>query len=262
VGSAAHGSSARGSDIDIVVVCKKDGLEAVQSAVCEQEMDALRGPVDRVLDLTVVSPSQTQKLFELGSPFAFALCRGRVLDDDGYLSSLVARYPRVPGRKYALTTLYQSIMVPYYGSFRSLHRNAQTHNCSPECCKERRSGCQGFASTDVPASVIMRMLYVTLPLRGFMPLTKEDVIAFAGLVYGEESAEAVRSVVSMARTDGKRIYYYDYQQFKRLAGMLYREILSAVGIDSGVSRMLHDGASMVQGKYGQLKNSELRRCVQ
>jgi predicted nucleotidyltransferase len=263
VGSAAHGSNERGSDVDIVIVCKKDGLDAVLSAVAEREMDdALRGPVDRVLEFTVVSPSQTEKLFELASPFAFALCRGLVLDDDGYLASLADRHPRVPGRKYALTALYQSIMVPYYGSFRSLHRNAKGRSCSSECCRDRRSACEGIASADVPVSVIMGMLYVTLPLRGCMPLTKEDVIAFTRLVYGDESAEAVHIAVDLARNKGTPIYYTEYQQFKRFAGMLYREILGAVGTGRAVSRMLHDGASMVQGRYGQLKDRDLRRCVQ
>ena len=263
VGSAAHGSNGRGSDVDIVIVCKKGRVEMVQSAVCERELNqALSGTADRVLEFTVIGPGETEKLFRLASPFAFALCRGLVLADDGYLGSLAGRYPLVPGRTYALTALYQSIMVPYYGSFRSLQRNAQGLTCSPECCRDRRSACEGIASADVPVSVIMRMLYVTLPLRGCMPLAKEDVITFSRRVYGVESAAAVQRAVSLSRSEEKRIYYTEYQQFKRLAGMLYREILGLVGTGRAVSRMLHDGASMAQERYGQLKDRDLRRCVQ
>lgn len=263
VGSAAHGAEASGSDFDVVIICRKDGVEAVQSAVAGQELDEAMGPRGgRALEITVIGPGETEKLFELASPFSFALGRGVVLADDGYLGSLLGRSLRAPGRKYALAALFQNIMVLYYGSFRSLHRSAKTNNCSSECCRERRSGCTGIAAMDVPATVIMRMLYVTLPLRGCMPLTKQDVTEFARLEYGDESAEAVRRAVALSRSDEKRIYYSDYTLFKRIAGMLYREILAAVGNGRSVSRMLKDGAFMAQGRFGQLKDADLRRCVQ
>lgn len=263
VGSAAHASNEDGSDVDIVIISKEDGLEAVLGAVAEQEMEnALSRPGERGLEFTVLSPSQTEKLFKLASPFAYALCRGIVLEDDGCLAGLAARPPRAPGRKYALTTLYQSIMVPYYGSFRALQKNAKKKGCTAGCCADRGAECGGIGSTDMPATVIMRMLYVTLPLRSRMPLAKEDVIAFTEKVYGTGSAEAVRKAVSLTRNSARRITYAEYQQFKRLAGMLYREILGAVGIDRSVSSMLRDGASMMQGNYGALKDRDLRRCVQ
>jgi predicted nucleotidyltransferase len=263
VGSAAHASSASGSDVDIVIICRKDGLETVQGAVAGQELDEAPGPRSgRALEFTVIGPAETERLFALASPFSFALGQGIVLDDDGYLGSLLARSRRAPGRKYALSALFQNIMVLYYGSFRSLHRNAKANNCSSECCRERRSGCEGIAAVDAPATVIMRMLYVTLPLRGCMPLTKQDVLAFTRLEYGDESAGAVLKAVALSRSDDKRIYYADYKMFKRLAGMLYREILAEVGTGRAVSRMLHDGACMAQGRYGQLKDRDLRRCVQ
>lgn len=263
VGSAAHGAETSGSDIDIVIICRKDGIEAVQSAVAGQELDeALGSGSGRALEITVIDPGEAEKLFGLGSPFSFALGRGVVLEDDGCLGSLLGRSFLAPGRKYALGALFQNIMVLYYGSFRSLHRSAKANNCSSECCRERRSGCAGIAAADVPVTVLMRMLYVTLPLRGCMPLTKQDVTAFTRMEYGDESAEAVQRAVELSRSDEKRIFYTDYLMFKRLAGMLYREVLAAVGTGRAVSRMLHDGACMAQGRYGQLKDRDLRRCVQ
>jgi len=263
VGSAAHGARDSGSDIDIVVICKKKGFDSVQNAVCEQEMDeASSGRQDPVIEYTLLDPSQTQKLFKTASPFAYALRRGEVLEDDGYLENLTGgRHPRAPGRRYVLTALYENIIVPYYGSFHALEKNAKKNHCSRECCIER-AGCEGLAKGGIPARVIMRMLYVTLPLNGRMPLTKGDVIAFAAQVYGEESAETVRKAARMARNDKAPVYFTDYQQFKRLAGALYREILGFACIDKAVRRMLCDGASMVQGKSRQLKDANLRKCVQ
>ncbi|MHB8845127.1 MAG: nucleotidyltransferase domain-containing protein [Nitrospirota bacterium] len=263
VGSAAHQSDASGSDVDIAILCRKDGLETVQSAVAGQELDEALAPRSgRALEITVIGPRETEELFELASPFSFALGRGVVLADDGHLGSLLGRAPRAPGRKYALTALFRNIMVLYYGSFRSLHRSAKANNCSSACCGERRSGCTGIAATDVPATVLMRMLYVTLPLRGCMPLTKQDVVAFTRMEYGDESAEAAQRAVALSRSGEERIYYSDYTMFKRLAGMLYREILAAAGTGRAVSRMLQDGACMAQARYGQLKDHDLRRCVQ
>jgi predicted nucleotidyltransferase len=261
VGSAAHGTRGPGSDIDVVLICTDRGYEAVQSALCEREIaDALAGR-DRTAEFTVLGPADARRLFKLASPFAFALRYGRVLEDDGFLRSLTAASsPAAPGKRYGLTALYEQIVVPYYGSFRELQASARSRGCSSNCCRSR-ADCPGLASTDMPAKVILRMLYVTLPSRGYMPLTKGDVITFTGRAYGAENAAIVEQAVSRSRTGTSAFSYAEYEAIKRLAGMLFREILGIVGSTAAVRRVLADGARIMQGDFGQVKDRKLRACV-
>jgi predicted nucleotidyltransferase len=263
VGSAAHGAHDSGSDVDVVVICKKEGFETVQNAVCEKELnDAFGSRRDPATEYTLLNAPETQGLFRTASPFAYALRHGALLEDDGYLRNLAeGRHPRAPGRKYVLTALYESIIVPYYGSFRALEKNALMNRCTRECCADR-AWCGGLPHGGTPARVIMRMLYVTLPLKGCMPLTKGDVVFFAAQVYGEESGEIARTAADMARNDAAPVSFIDYQRFKRFAGTLFREILGVAGSGRAVRTMLRDGASMVQGKSWQVKDGNLRKCVQ
>lgn len=261
VGSAAHGALDAGSDYDLVLICRKTGFTAVQNAVFEQEIsDALRC-WGRMMEYTLLLPVDARRLFRQASPFAYALRHGAVLYDDGFLCGLTAgRYDPSPGRKFCLTALYENIVIAYYGSFCAAEKDARTKGCSSACCRERPI-CPGLSPAELPAKVIMRMLYVTLPARGAMPLNKGDVVAFARRIYGEESAKVVVRAVALGRSGGESYRYSDHVRFKRLAGALFREILDIVGNTSSVRGLLADAASIVQGRYGQVKDRTLRACV-
>lgn len=261
VGSAAHGARTEGSDIDVVVVARERAGTLVQEAVAEHALDrALRG-AGIEMEYVVLRPSEVNELFRLGSPFAFALREGAVLWDDGSLPALRAeRTLRAPGRKYALRALYETILVPYYGTYRALEREARSRGCMRSCC-EANARCPGIGPADLAGRVLLRMLYVTLPARGCMPLTREDVITFAGRLYGDERSDLARHAAVMARTRAASIRYGDYLQLRRFAGELFREVLGTIGSSRDLRGMLADAAHLVLGRYGQVRDRRLRRCV-
>ena len=213
------------------------------------------------MEYTLLRPAETRRLFLEASPFAYALRYGAVLQDDGFLTGLAAgSYPQAPGRTYLLRALYETILVPYYGSFRALQQSARKNRCSLVCC-ESRTDCPGLTPADTAARVILRMLYATLPARGYMPLTKRDVVVLTRRVYGDESAAAVQKAVELCRLAMPSVRYVDLVRFKRFAGARFREILATIGSTPALQSLLADGARMVQGRYGQVRDRNLRRCV-
>ena len=263
VGSAAHGAADAGSDRDIVLICRRTGYAAVQEAVFEHAVaTAERRAADGELDITVLLPADAKRLFRLSSPFAFALRHGDVLHDDGFLRGLTAGWAgTAPGREYCFAALYERIVIAYYGSFSAAERAARASGCSLACCSARRE-CAGLAPAGMPGRVIVRMLYVTLPARGAVPLSKTDLVAFVRQFYGEESALTAEQSIRTGRNGGGPYRYEDHVRFRRLAGVLFREILGIVGGAYSVRGLLADAASIVQGRYGQVRDRTLRSCVQ
>ena len=261
VGSAAHGWLDERSDRDVVLICRKEDLAAVQNALFEQELSDGMLRRECRMEYTLLQQSDACRLFRQASPFAYALRYGAVLHDDGFLRGLLAGSSSpAPGRKYCFSALYENILVPYYGSFRAAERDARAKGCTADCCGGRPD-CPGLLPADMPATVIMRMLYVTLPVRGYIPLSKRDVILFVRRVYGTESTEIAERAASLSRNGGEPYRYDDHVRFRRLAGSLFREILSIVGSTGAVRGLLADAASIVQGRYGQVKDPALRACV-
>lgn len=261
VGSAAHDDLAQGSDYDVVLICGEKGIALVQDAVFEQSVaDRLCGQ-GRTVEYTLQRPSDVRQLFRMASPFGFAIRRGAVLFDDGCLRGLAAEPHRAaPGRKFFYTALSERILVPYYGSFRALAKSARKLGCSIACCSGRPD-CPGLSPADMPATVILRMLYVTLPGRGCMPLSKEDVVVFTRRLYGPETAEIVAHAVRQARDGSAGFRYADLQRYQRLAGRLFREILGMINRPAAVRGLLADGARLVQGQYRLVRDRKLRSCV-
>jgi hypothetical protein len=105
------------------------------------------------------------------------------MKSDGYLDELKERYADIiPHRSYVFKALYEGIITQYFGSITGLCRDISiSHGYGERCVQDK--GCAGNGPLDKLANVIMNMLYFTLPARGYMPLTKEDVEAFTSKAY-------------------------------------------------------------------------------
>jgi len=262
VGSAAFGLRSKNSDIDVVIICKDEDHDGVQSAVCEEEINASLDPVHKeTFEFTVLRDSHIKELLRMGSPFMYSLANGVSLDDNGYLKKLKAKgFPAPPGRNYFMKVLREDILVQYFGSMRSIEQAAKENGCSGECCRMTLN-CTILPSPHVFAKTIMRMLYVTLPVNGYMPLTKKDAIEFSRIVYGTEGERAVEMAVQHARTNNSSVRYDDYVIMKHFAGKLYRESLAAAGMGYELKEMLKDVSNLMRGNYHHIKDEQLRSCV-
>lgn len=261
IGSAAHGLESEDSDIDVVIICRERGYDAVRDVVCEREI-AQSGQLEpQKIEYTVLSPAETEELFRMASPFAHAILRGTALIDDGYWAKLKKRGCEVrPARPYVMKSMRETVIVQYFGAIRTLQGAIKENACSDVCCTERR-GCPGITAGNVLARVIMRMLYITLPSRGYIPVTKADIIHFASEVYGETSLGTLERVVSTLRREEQPFLYRDYVMMKPLATRLFRETLSVANFGADVSAALKNVTSLMRGDYGRIKDRALRACV-
>jgi hypothetical protein len=107
------------------------------------------------------------------------------MKSDGYLEELKERYADIiPHRSYVFKALYEGIITQYFGSIAGLGRDIRiSHGYGGRCVRDK--GCAGHGPVDKLANVIMKMMYVTLPARGYIPLTKDDVAAFTSKAYGK-----------------------------------------------------------------------------
>lgn len=262
VGSAAYGLRTNNSDVDVVIICKDADHERVQSAVCEEEINASLDPShNEKFEYTVLSDSNFQELSRMGSPFLFSIANGVVLEDNGYLEKIRAEgFPAPPGRNYFMKALREDVLVQYFGSMRSIENAVKENHCTEQCCREIPD-CNALPSPHVFAKAIMRMLYITLPANGYMPITKKDAVAFSRRVYGEYGERVVQIAVEHARVDNSSINYTDYMIMKHFAGKLYRESLEAAGMGGELRDILKDVSRLMRGKYGAIRDHRLRTCV-
>jgi len=102
IGSVVFGFDEKGSDIDIVVICKEEGYEEVSHVLHKRMMDE-----GLKVQYSVSRPSHVEWIFMIGSPFANSIRHGVVLKDDGYLKSLLENkeFPLKPIREYYLEAL-------------------------------------------------------------------------------------------------------------------------------------------------------------
>jgi hypothetical protein len=82
----------------------------------------------------------------------------------------------------------------------------------------------GHLTGDFLARVISRMLYVALPHRGLMPLSKPEAAALALEAYGRESWRPVALAMNVLRKD-RSISYRDFRTLFPFARRLFRECL-------------------------------------
>ncbi|MEE9523146.1 MAG: hypothetical protein V3V59_00180, partial [Thermodesulfovibrionales bacterium] len=121
--------------------------------------------------------------------------------------------------------------------------------------------CAGLSQGDVLAKTVMRMLYVTLPARGCMPLSKRDVVDYSSQIYGEGILKPLNKAIEIMRYENTPIYYSDYKSLKSLAVRLFREVLSIVGMKRDVLRILKNAARLIRGDYSKIDDEALKKCV-
>jgi predicted nucleotidyltransferase len=262
IGSMAYDIQEEGSDIDIAIICKDNGFDSFREFLFDKELEGHgRSRSGRRFEFTVLDEANAERYFRMASPFAYAMRCGAILKDDGYFRRLMGRdYPIFPGRVYCVSALYENISVQYYGAIDKIEKDIKQNKCSYDCCSERKS-CNGRCQAEVLAKTIMRMLYVTLSSRGYVPLSKKDVMEYANEVYGENVSEPLHMVIDIMRRDLKNIYYSDYKQLKLLAVHLFGELLSTVGLKPDVLRILKNAVRLIRGDYSEIDDSALNKCV-
>jgi predicted nucleotidyltransferase len=262
VGSTAYGAQTSKSDIDMVIITTTGGHEKVCDAVIEKEIDeALDCGESSKFEYTVLSSRQTEKLFQISPPFAYSIRHGAVIQDDGYLLLLRnKRFPLLPGKKYYTTCLYENIATPYYGMLKKLQNETRKRGCST-LCRRKDSECEGLQTAHMFAKLIMRMLYVTLPSRGMIPLTKAEVIIYAKKAYGSQGENVAKQVVSLMRDKQSSFCFDEFKMLKKFAVQLFKEILNVIGMKKNVRDIIRDAARVAKGDYHLIDNNAMRNAV-
>ena len=98
----------------------------------------------------------------------------------------------------------------------------------PEGLCTQNGRCMGHFSGDILARVISRMLYVTLPARGLLPLCKPEAIKMAVEVYDRSSWRPVALAMNVLRKD-RAISYHEFQVMMPFARGLFRECIRICG---------------------------------
>lgn len=263
IGSTAYGMQTKGSDIDLVLIARTNRLESICDFVLASELEQNHGQrQDHArIEYTVLTAAQVEELFLLASPFAFAIRCGRVLHDDGYHAALCNKpFPSRPVKAYYTKCLYDNIARQYFSLLRKTEDEVRKNGCSPNCCHHHGS-CTGLtAGADLPV-VILRMLYLTLPYRGLIPLTKNDVVDFAETFYPAEITTGVTRAVTLLRKNADSISYMDYRALKKASVKLFREILSILGRCDDARTILKDAANTARGSFQFITDTPLRNCL-
>ncbi len=261
VGSGAQGTQTRESDLDFVVIAKEKYLEPVCGAVFDNDISLdSAGAGGGSLEVTVLTESQAEELFALASPFAFAIRYGRLLVDDGYLAAMLAKpHPGIPTREYYRKSLFEGVACQYFSGAKSLEGAVREYDCSLDCCKSGNAHCDLLPTALLP-KLIFRMLYLTLPCRGLMPLCKDDVIVFAEAFYPPEVSSAVKTAARLARGKSDVMSFPVYRSLKSASVILFREILAMLDYQEDVRRIVHDAVNSVRGNFAGIENRLLKKC--
>ena len=261
IGSAAYNLNESTSDIDIVIITRADSFDRIRDVVFEHEIDISLKAEGMKKEFIVLGPEYTEELFRLSSPFSFSIRYSRVLWDDGYLAGIMKRYQASPPMPaYYFKTFYEYIAVQYYGSLTKLERDVKEKGCSISCCDDRKD-CEGHKSAEMFLKVILRMLYITLPAHGYIPLTKRDLVSYVERIYGRDWADTIEEIINLSRLSHQTIYYDQYLRFKPVATALFRETLEILGRKAEVIRVLRDAANMVRGNYNKIQDRAFKECV-
>jgi hypothetical protein len=262
VGSTAYNAHTGFSDIDIVIITTTAGHAQVCECVIEKEIEeSMLGGKGINFEFTVLSAAQTQKLFEMSSPFAHSIRQGVIVRDDGYLLLLrIKRFPLHPEKEYYTTCLQENIAASYYGMLKKLQSETRKRGCSPSC-RKKYGECEGLKPAHMFAKLIMRMFYVTLPSRGMVPLTKADVITYAKKAYGSQGENVVEQVVSLLRDEGSSFCFDEFRILKKFAVQLFREILGIIGLSRDVRDIIVDASRLTRGDYHRIQTPAMKNCV-
>ena len=233
-GSFAQGRAGKDSDVDLLVVLKK-GRSARRLSFrafhFQLEMEVLRDEPDEAhIQLLDFDEGQVEEIFKLSTPLAHAFRHGVIVWDDGYFNSLLSRgFPRWPTREAAVKAFTRWIVFQYFRSTIDLQKEIKRDHLPQGICSGEE-GCIGHFAGDILARVVSRMLYVTLPGRGMLPLGKTDLTAMTHKAYGKVEEELTNLAVEVLRKD-RAITADEFRRMLPFARRLFKECLHICGHD-------------------------------
>jgi len=231
-GSYAFGRAERGSDLDLLVILKhghrtreiKRRLFVVGFDLSARSSETGGAEVQ----LVAFNEEEIEHLFRIATPLAHAIREGIIIWDDGFFNSLLARrYPKWPTREAAEEALVHWIIPHYYLCAIDLKREIRRDHGPGGICNEEKE-CVGHFKGDILARIISRMLYVTLPELGLLPLTKHDLKEMAVEVYGKERERAIALALQVLRED-RAIDDTEFRIMFPFARRLFRECIGVCG---------------------------------
>ncbi|MBW1699612.1 MAG: nucleotidyltransferase domain-containing protein [Deltaproteobacteria bacterium] len=256
-GSYALGQAGSHSDVDFLVLLKKGKqVDRIRKIIFDFRLNLKRSianedPVE--IQIVDFDEKGIEHIFELSTPLAHAARHGVVIRDDGWFKTLLSRpYPKWPTKEASIHAFTQWIVWMYYRCAIHLKHEMLTDH-APEGLCTQSGRCVGHFSGDILARVISRMLYVTLPARGLLPLCKPDVVRMAE-VYGKSSLKPVVLAMDVLRND-RAITYCEFQVMMPFARKLFRECIRICGPkNQAVIKALRREADIYRRIKRDLKN--------
>ena len=231
-GSYALERAERDSDIDLLVILKNGCMTRhIKHRLFHFSIDISARSYENEcaeVQLLAFDEKEIDHLFRLSTPLAHAIREGIIIWDDGFYNSLLARrYPKWPTREAAEEALVHWIIGQYYLCAIDLKREIRRDHGPGGICSEGKE-CVGHFKGDILARVISRMLYVTLPELGLLPLTKHDLKEMAVEVYGKEPEKAITLALQVLRED-RAIDDTEFHLMFPFARRLFRECVRICG---------------------------------
>ena len=231
-GSYALGKAGCHSDVDFLVLLKAvEKVRRIRRILFDFKLslgnaNESRAPVE--IQIVDFDEKGIEHVFELSTPLAHAARHGVVIQDDGWFKTLLSRpYPKWPTKEGSIVAFTRWIVWMYYRCAINLKREMLADH-GPEGMCTHNGKCMGHFSGDFLARVISRMLYVTLPERGFLPLCKPEAVKMAVEVYGKSSWRSVALAMNVLRKD-RAITYHEFQVMMPFARRLFRECMRICG---------------------------------
>jgi len=235
-GSYALGNAGCHSDIDFLVLLKSgEKVRRIRRILFDFKLslgndNESQGPVE--IQIVDFDEKGIEHVFELSTPLAHAARYGVVIHDDGWFKTLLSRpYPRWPTKEASLVAFTRWIVWMYYRCAIDLKREISADH-GPEGLCTRNGKCMGHFTGDILARVMSRMLYVTLPERGFLPLCKPEAVKMALEAYGQSAWRPVALAMNVLRKD-RAISYHEFRMMMPFARRLFRECLRICGPKDG-----------------------------
>ena len=231
-GSYALGKAGCHSDVDFLVLLKAgEEVRRIRRILFDFKLslgnyNESQAPVE--IQIVDFDEKGIEHVFELSTPLAHSARHGVVIQDDGWFKTLLSRpYPKWPTKEGAVVAFTRWIVWMYYRCAINLKREMLTDH-GPEGLCTQNGKCMGHFSGDILARLISRMLYVTLPERGFLPLCKPEAVKMAVEVYGKSSWRSVALAMNVLRKD-RAITYHEFQVMMPFARRLFRECMRICG---------------------------------
>ena len=231
-GSYALGQAGYNSDIDFLVLLKAgEKVRRIRRILFDFKLGLGNNNVGKKqVDIQIVDFDEKaiEHVFELSTPLAHAARHGVVIRDDGWFKTLLSRpYPKWPTKEGSVVAFTRWIVWMYYRCAIDLKREMlAAHGLEGLCTQNGK--CMGHFTGDILARIISRMLYVTLPERGLLPLCKPEAIKMALEAYGKSSYRPVALAMNVLRKD-RAITYHEFQVMMPFARRLFRECIRICG---------------------------------